>query len=79
MVPNIIKDLTKYIYVLTIKVHFSKIIYCYLLENKSAELVLLKMEEYLAFCNPRTIISDNGTEFKNHKLQNLFKIRGIEY
>ena len=80
---NLTDDLstvTEYLYGLDIIEHFSKFYHCYLLENKTANLVLSKIQLFIKEKGKCKIIqSDRGTEFNNNVLKPYFENNDIKH
>ena len=74
-----LKSNNKYIYCLDIIDHFSKWIYCYLLTDKSLNLVVSKIKMFiLNFGKCKIFQTDNGKELKNRELSIFLENEGIE-
>ena len=78
-IPKEISSETEYKYILDIVDHFSKWYYGYLLKSKSAEEVLINLENFCElFGYPKILQTDNGGEFKNKQLENFCEKNSIK-
>ena len=69
----------KFRYVLMCVDHFSKYLWGVLIENKEGETILKELELiFNQFGQPELLHSDNGKEFKNHKLKKFCDDRKIK-
>ena len=75
-----INDIKKeYKYILNIIDHYSKLVGSYLLRNKSANEVLLKINDFNChYGNPKILQTDNGKEFVNKLLKDYCNSNNIQ-
>ena len=80
---NELKTNNNYIYCLDIIDHFSKWLFSYLLQDKSAKTIISKIKLYIMnlmnFGKCVIFQTDNGTEFKNNELKIFFENEGIKH
>ena len=78
--PEELKINNNYLYVLDIIDHFSKWSYSFLLKNKEAKLVTVKIKAFLVMNGiPEVFQTDNGTEFRNMELKIFLENNNITY
>ena len=77
--PNELTNNRKYLYLLNIIDHFSKYAFSYILEKKTADIVLDKIKDcFLNHGYPEEFGTDNGPEFSNRKLNEFLLSKNIK-
>ena len=76
---ELLKTNNNYLYCLDLVDHFSKFLFCYLLENKTMPLVVSKIKLFfLEYGKCKIFQTDNSLEFKNKELRIFLENEGIK-